>query len=96
MDSIVYYLVQVDNRYYQGKIDRYTFTEDEEQAYAFIDIMDASQLATEVNGIILTREVSYEGLEDLSEQHLAEYEALPQEERDAIELFCRELSMGSV
>ncbi|MFJ7734627.1 hypothetical protein ACIQXF_22605 [Lysinibacillus sp. NPDC097231] len=94
MDSIRYYIVQVDNRYYQGEIDLLTFTDDEEQAFAFTDIVVANQLANEVNGIVLTREVSYQELEDLSEHYLVEYEAMPKEERDAIGSFCRELSIG--
>ncbi|MDM5250057.1 hypothetical protein [Lysinibacillus sp. G4S2] len=94
MDSIRYYVVQVDDRYYQGEIDLLTFTDDEEQAFAFTDIATANQLANEINGIVLTREVSYKELEDLSAQYLVEYEALPKEERDTIEAFCRELSIG--
>jgi len=94
MDSIRYYVVQVDDRYYEGKIDFLTFTDDEEQAFAFKDIATANQLAHEINGIVLTREVSYMELEDLSAQYLVEYEALPKEERDTIESFCRELSIG--
>ncbi len=94
MDSIRYYIVQVDDRYYQGEIDLLTFTDDEEQAFAFTDIVTANQLANEVNGIVLTREVSYKELEDLSEHCLVEYEALSKNERDAIESFCRELSIG--
>lgn len=94
MDSIRYYVVQVDDRYYEGEIDFLTFTDDEEQAFAFKDIATANQLANEINGIVLTREVSYMELEDLSAQYLVEYEALPKEERDTIESFCRELSIG--
>ncbi|MDD1502980.1 hypothetical protein PVA17_09440 [Lysinibacillus sp. CNPSo 3705] len=94
MDSIRYYVVQVDNGYYQGEIDLLTFTDDEEQAFAFTDIVAANELANEVNGIVLTREVSYKELEDFSAQYLVEYEALPKEERDTIESFCRELSIG--
>ncbi|KOS63830.1 hypothetical protein [Lysinibacillus sp. FJAT-14222] len=94
MNSIRYYVVQVDNRYYQEKTDPLTFTDDEEQAFAFTDIAAANQWANEVNGIVLTREVSYKELEDLSAQYLVEYEALPKEERDTIESFCRELSIG--
>jgi hypothetical protein len=94
MDSIRYYVVQVDDRYYQGNMDLHTFTDDEEQAFAFKDIVTANQMANEINGIVLTREVSYKELEDLSAQYLIEYEALPKEERDTIESFCRELSIG--
>ncbi|MFE3573662.1 hypothetical protein [Lysinibacillus sp. NPDC059133] len=94
MDSIRYYVVQVNGRYYQGEIDLQSFTDDEEQAFAFTDIVAANQLAHEINGIVLTRDVSYQELEDLSAQYLIEYEALPKEERDRIESFCRELSIG--
>jgi len=94
MDSIRYYVVQVNDRYYQGEIDLQPFTDDEEQAFAFADIVAANQLANEINGIVLTRDVSYQELEDLSAQYLIEYEALPKEERDTIESFCRELSIG--
>ncbi|MFB7158006.1 hypothetical protein [Lysinibacillus sp. NPDC056232] len=94
MDSIRYHVVQVNDRYYQGEIDLQPFTDDEEQAFAFTDIVAANQLAHEINGIVLTRDVSYQELEDLSAQYLIEYEALPKEERDTIESFCRELSIG--
>lgn len=94
MDSIRYYVVQVDDRYYQGDVDLHTFTDDEEQAFAFTDIVAANELANEIKGIVLTREVSYKELEDLSVQYLVEYGALPKEERDTIESFCRELSIG--
>jgi len=75
-------------------MDLQPFTDEEEQAFAFTDIVAANHLAHEVNGIVLTREVSYQELEDLSAQYLVEYEALPKEERDTIESFCRELSIG--
>ncbi|MGE7948140.1 hypothetical protein [Lysinibacillus sp. NPDC093688] len=94
MDSIRYYVVQVNDRYYQGEVDLQPFTDDEEQAFAFKDIVAANQLANEINGIVLTRDVSYQELEDLSAQYLIEYEALPKEERDTIESFCGELSIG--
>ncbi|MCL1697359.1 hypothetical protein [Lysinibacillus sp. BPa_S21] len=94
MDSIRYYVVQVDNRYYQGEVDLQPFTDDEEQAFAFTDIVTANQLANEVNGIVLAREVSYQELEDFSAQYLVEYDALPKKERDTIESFCRELHLG--
>jgi len=96
MDSIRYYVVQVNDRYYQGEIDLQSFTDDEEQAFAFTDIVAANELAQEINGIVLTRDVSYKELEDLSAQYLIEYEALPKEERDSIESFCWELSIGNV
>ncbi|MGE7691445.1 hypothetical protein ACQKMI_19830 [Lysinibacillus sp. NPDC097214] len=94
MDSIRYYVVQVNDRYYQGEVDLQPFTDDQEQAFAFTNIVAANQLAHEINGIVLTRDVSYQELEDLSAQYLIEYEALPKEERDTIESFCRELSIG--
>lgn len=94
MNSIRYYVVQVNDLYYQGEIDLQPFTDDEEQAFAFTDIVAANQLANEINGIVLTRDVSYQELEDLSAQYLIEYEALPKGERDTIESFCRELSIG--
>ncbi|OXS74038.1 hypothetical protein B1B04_10515 [Lysinibacillus sp. KCTC 33748] len=94
MDSIRYYVVQVNDLYYQGEIDLQSCTDDEEQAFTFTDIVAANELAHEINGIVLTRDVSYKELEDLSAQYLIEYEALPKEERDTIESFCRELSLG--
>ncbi len=94
MNSIRYYVVQVNDLYHQGEIDLQPFTDDEEQAFAFTDIVAANELAHEINGIVLTRDVSYKELEDFSAQYLIEYEALPKEERDTIESFCRELSLG--
>ena len=88
MESILYYMVQVDNCYYQEKIDLHTFTDDEEQAFAFTDITAAQHMATEVGGTVITREVSYEELEQLSVPQRLEYEALSKEERDTIESFC--------
>lgn len=93
MASILYYVVQVEHCYYQKTVDGPKFTADEEQAFAFTDITDAEQLAIEVHGTVLTREVSYEELEALSAHHWAEYEALSKEERDAIESICRELKI---
>lgn len=94
MKAIPYYIVQVNNCYYQEKLDLHTFTDDEEQALAFTDIMAAQHMATEVDGTVLTREVSYEELEQLSAPQRLEYEALPSEERDSIESFCRTLHIG--
>lgn len=91
MDSIIYYIVQVNKCYYQGQVDLQTFTDDEEQAYSFMDIAIAYQLATKINGTVLTREVSYVELEQNSIQHKLEYQALPSEERDRIESFCSKL-----
>lgn len=91
MESIIYYLVQVNGCFYQGKIDSPTFTNDEEQAFAFTDIMAAFLLASEVNGTVLTREVSYKELEEISVLQSLEYEILPKNERDKIESFCKKL-----
>jgi len=69
-------------------------TTDEEQAFAFTNSDTAEQLATKVNGTVLTREVSFEELEELSEDHWTEYNALPKDERDIIESFCSKLKLG--
>ncbi|KOS70339.1 hypothetical protein AEA09_02270 [Lysinibacillus contaminans] len=94
MDSITYYIVQVNDCYYQGQIDLQTFTDDEEQAFTFIDIAIAYQLSIKINGTVLTREISYVELEQNSIQHKLEYEALPSKERDRIESFCSKLNAG--
>ena len=94
MDSIIYYIVQVNDSYYQGQIDLQTFIDDEEQAFTFLDIAIAYQLATKINGTVLTREVSYVELEQNSIQHKLEYEALPSKERDRIESFCSKFIVG--
>lgn len=94
MESIIYYLVQIDEIYYQGRIDLCTFTSDEEQAFAFLDFNSAQKIASQINGIVITREVRYEELDELSNQYSLEYEALPTKERNRIESFCRTLTIG--
>ncbi|MFJ7738662.1 hypothetical protein ACIQ2D_20315 [Lysinibacillus sp. NPDC097287] len=93
MESIIYYVVQVNDCFYKEKIGIPTFTSDEEQAFAFTDISDAHQLAAQISGAVLAREVSYKELEELSVQQRFEYEAFPKNERDRIESFCRELKI---
>ncbi|MFJ7953679.1 hypothetical protein ACIQZG_19440 [Lysinibacillus sp. NPDC096418] len=95
MDSIKYYVVQVEDCFYQKKIDIPIFTNDEEQAFAFTSIVAAHQLAAEISGSVLARAVSYEELEELSEQQRLEYEALSKKEQDRIKCFLTELTITS-
>ena len=94
MASIIYYIVQVESSYYHGLNDMLMLTEDEEHAFAFTNSKAAEQLAAKVNGTVLTREVSFEELEELSADHWTEYNALPKDERDIIESFCSKLQLG--
>jgi len=94
MVSIIYYIVQLGNSYYRGSDEDSMLTTDEEQAFAFTNSDAAEQLATKVNGTVLTREVSLEELEELSADHWTEYNALPKDERDIIESFCSNLWLG--
>ncbi|QGG49562.1 hypothetical protein [Lysinibacillus pakistanensis] len=94
MASIIYYIVQLGNSYYHGSDEDSMLTTDEEQAFAFTNSDTAEQLATKVNGTVLTREVSFEELEELSADHWTEYNALPKDERDIIESFCSKLKLG--
>lgn len=94
MASIIYYIVQLGNSYYHGSDEDSMLTTDEEQAFAFTNSDAAEQLATKVNGTVLTRKVSFEELEELSADHWTEYNALPKDERDIIESFCSKLKVG--
>lgn len=94
MASIIYYIVQMGNSYYHGSTDNPLFTTDEEQAFAFMNSEAAEQVAAKVSGTVLTREVSFEELEELSADHWTEYNALPKDERDIIESFCSNLQLG--
>ena len=87
MESVIYYVVQVDGCFFQNKIGFPTFTNDEEQAFAFTDIAAAHQVAGEISGTVLKRVVSYEELEELSVQQRLEYESLPKNEHDKIKSF---------
>lgn len=94
MESIIYYLVQINDGYYQGQIDLRALTNDEEQAFAFTDYASAQKIASQINGIVIIKEVRYEELDELSKQYTLEYEALPIKERIKIESFCRMLAIG--
>lgn len=91
MESIIYYIVQVNDCYYQGQLDLHTFTDNEEQAFAFTKLTSAHQMATKFNGNLLRREIRYEELEELSVQQRLEYELLSEKERKRIESFCKDL-----
>lgn len=91
LEEVIYYVVQIGEHYYKYTDGIASFTEDEEQAYAFTNLTDAKQKAKEMKGAVRKREVSYKELQDLSEQHEEEYMSLPVEEREKIETFCQYL-----
>ncbi|WP_391206623.1 hypothetical protein [Psychrobacillus sp. L4] len=68
-----------------------TTSKDEEQTYAFMNLVDAKQKAIKMKVAVRKREVCYKELQELSEQHEEEYMRLPVEEKEAIETFCRYL-----
>ncbi|WP_391119188.1 hypothetical protein [Psychrobacillus sp. L3] len=91
LEKVIYYVVQIGERYYKHTDGIATYTEDEEQAYAFTNLADVKEKAIEIQGTVHKREVSYKELQELSEQHEEEYMRLPVEEKEAIETFCQYL-----
>ncbi|MEG0258331.1 MAG: hypothetical protein RR595_02435 [Lysinibacillus sp.] len=89
----IYYLIQVGEQFVANRDCECSFIEDEEQARAFIDITAANGAAIEVDGIVVTRKVRYEELEELSVQQKVEYEAFSKDERNKIAAFCKELAI---
>ncbi|MDI2587275.1 hypothetical protein OR571_09200 [Psychrobacillus sp. NEAU-3TGS] len=89
LNMVVYYVIQIGEHYYKHTDGVAISTEDEELAYAFTNLADAKQKAIEVEGAVRKREVSYEELQELSEQHTEEYRQLSIEEREVIETFCQ-------
>ena len=81
LDTVMYYVVQIEEHYYKHTDGIGTFTKDEEQACAFTNLADAEQKAIEVKGAVRKREVSYKELHELSKQHEEEYMRLPASEK---------------
>lgn len=86
-----YYVIQVGNKLIANKYHDGALTDDEDQAITFTDFEKAIIHASAHNGKVQKVSVSDFELQVLTEQQYDEYIKQPEEEREKMAAFCREL-----